>query len=72
MTLDLTGPYPRTVRADSLTASPFRMRDLALGADYSVHPDGKRFVWAKDAGGGVKIVIVTNWLNEVKAKLAGK
>jgi hypothetical protein len=37
-----------------------------------VHPDGRRFVVAHEAGEGSKLVVVTNWLAEARARLAGR
>jgi serine/threonine-protein kinase len=68
-TLDFSGPVPRVVRTDTLFGSQnagFRRIDT-----YGVHPDGKHFVVARPVGDGTKLVVVTNWITEVRAKLAG-
>jgi eukaryotic-like serine/threonine-protein kinase len=67
--LDISGPLPRVTRTDSLFADAIGTTGLR---DYDVHPDGHHFVMMKDAGGGPKIVVITNWLSEVKAKLGMK
>jgi serine/threonine-protein kinase len=63
---DETGAMPRIVRVDSL---PIDGRQFSIG---SVHPDGKRFVGTRTVSGDVKLVVVTNWLTELREKLAGK
>jgi Tol biopolymer transport system component len=67
--LDVSGALPRVSRTDSLFADADGSVSLR---DYDVHPDGHHFVLTKAAGGGPKIVVVTNWLGEVKAKLGTK
>jgi WD40 repeat protein len=69
-TLDLSGAAPRVVRTGVLFAN----RDLAERpiSSYSVHPDGKHFVVTRPVGDGARLVIVENWIAEVRAKLAGK
>jgi serine/threonine-protein kinase len=69
-TLDFSGAAPRVVRTDVLFAN----RDLAERpiATYSVHPDGKHFVVTRPVGDGARLVVVENWIAEVRAKLAGK
>jgi hypothetical protein len=37
-----------------------------------VQGDGKRFVVARDAGDGAKLIVVTNWLGEVRTKMRGQ
>jgi hypothetical protein len=37
---------------------------------YGVSPDGTRLVFSKPAGGETKTVVVLNWLDEVRRKLA--
>jgi hypothetical protein len=57
------------VRTDTLFGSQsagFRRIDT-----YGVHPDGKHFVVTRPVGDGTKLVVVTNWITEVRAKLAG-
>jgi len=39
-------------------------------ATYCVSPDGLRFVFVKPSGGETKTVVVLNWLDEVRRKLA--
>ena len=50
----------RVARTDSLFENHNR--------EFSLHPDGKRFVLLRDAGEGFKLVVVANWLSEVKGK----
>ncbi len=69
-TLDLSGAMPRVARSDVL----FPNRDLdgnRIGS-YAVHPNGKYFVVTHPTGGPTRLVIVTGWMTEVRAKLAGK
>jgi WD40 repeat protein len=66
--LDVSGALPRVIRTDSLFPDTFAASGVH---DYDVHPDGHHFVVTKDTG-GPKIVVVTNWLSEVKAKLGMK
>jgi hypothetical protein len=69
VTLDFSGLVPRVVRTDTL----FAREDLSTRpiADYNVHPDGKRFVVTR-LSETTKLVVVPNWISEVRAKLAGK
>ena len=64
-TLDVSGGIPRVVRTDSLFADVYR-------GGYSLHPDGKGIAVLRDAGQGTRLVIVTNWLSEARAKLRNK
>lgn len=64
-TLDVSGGIPRVVRTDSLFADVYR-------GGYSLHPDGKGIAVLRDAGQGTRLVIVTNWLGEARAKLRNK
>ena len=41
-----------------------------IHAMYSVSPDGTRLVFAKPSGGEAKTVVVLNWLDEVRRKVA--
>ena len=67
-TLDTSGAVPRVLRTDSLFYDPtFTERPIR---SWDVHPDGKRFVLARSVGGGTKLVVVENWMTEVRAKLA--
>jgi serine/threonine-protein kinase len=68
VTLDIGGDMPRIVRNDKL----FPNRNLVDQPIryWSVHPDGKHFLAV--TMGGTKLFVVTNWLTEVRAKLAGK
>ena len=61
-TLSTVGSTLRVARIDSLFENHNR--------DFSPHPDGKRFALLRAAGEGLKLVVVTNWLSEAKAKLA--
>ena len=61
-TLDLRGDTPRLVRSDSLFVLP-------EGSDFSFHPDGKRIAVLREVGEGKKLVVVTNWWNDMKTKL---
>jgi Tol biopolymer transport system component len=67
--LDVSGAMPRVTRTDSLFADAVGTSGLR---DYDVHPDGHHVVMTKEAGGGPKIVVITNWLSEVRAKLGMK
>jgi TolB protein len=68
-TLDLRGARPRLVRSDSLVFEPSHSDPTIVS--YAVHPDGKRFLVARNAG-ETKLFVVTNWMTEVRAKLDGK
>ena len=57
------------VRQDSLFADAYRSSEDRQ--DYDVSRDG-RFVVARDASEEGGIVVVVNWLAEVRAKLRGK
>ena len=61
-TLSAVGSNLRVARIDSLFENH--------NHDFSPHPDGKRFALLRAAGEGLKLVVVTNWLSEAKAKLA--
>jgi len=70
VTLDVRGAMPRIVRADVLFANR-DLTDRPIGS-YRAHPDGKHFVVTRPMGDGTKLVVVPNWMMEVRAKLAGK
>ena len=59
--ISAVGSNLRVARIDSLFENHTR--------DYSLHPDGKRFALLREVGEGLKLVVVTNWLSEAKAKL---
>jgi hypothetical protein len=63
-TLDVSGTLPRVVRTDSLFTGRFDA--------YVPRPDGKGFITTRVADVGPKIVVVTNWWQDVRAKLGGK
>jgi Tol biopolymer transport system component len=69
-TLDVSGAMPRVVRTDSLFADVYTSSSRI--PSYDVHPDGKHFLLTRDAGDGAKIVVVTNWIAEARAKLGLK
>ena len=58
-TLDVAGAVPRVVRTDSLRPQVYR--------NYDHLPDGRLAVISDD-GRGPKLVVVTNWWQEVKTK----
>ena len=62
-TLDFGGSIARLVRTDSLFPNDFR--------DYAAHPNGREFAVLREASERVKLVVVTNWLDEVMPKLKG-
>jgi Tol biopolymer transport system component len=64
-TLDFSGPTPRLARIDSLFSD-------AGATSWAISPDGKRIVVLHDAEGSRKLVVVTNWLDEISSKLRGK
>jgi hypothetical protein len=64
-TLDFSGPTPRLARTDSLFSD-------AGATNWATSPDGKRIVVLHDAEGSRKLVVVTNWLDEISPKLRGK
>ncbi len=41
----------------------------SFAATYDVHPDGERFVLARETGGGTEIVVWLDWLDELKARM---
>jgi eukaryotic-like serine/threonine-protein kinase len=41
-------------------------------ANYDVAPDGKSFVMVAPASGGTQMVMVLNWFDEVRARIAGR
>ncbi|CAN5327182.1 hypothetical protein BH09GEM1_BH09GEM1_41040 [soil metagenome] len=64
VTLDASGTLPRVVREDSLFARDFDR--------YVPRPDGKGFITTRLADAGPKIVVVTNWWQDVRSRLRGK
>lgn len=70
-TLDLSGSSARVVRIDSLFPAQFAGGG-GYGTNYSPRYDGKEFVHMRRASGGPKVIVVTNWMNEVRAKLGEK
>ena len=43
---------------------------FAVPGNYTVSPDGKRFAFIRPTGGEQQVVVVLNWLNDLRAKLA--
>jgi hypothetical protein len=43
---------------------------FAVPGNYTVSPDGKRFAFVRPTGGDQQVVVVLNWLNDLRAKLA--
>jgi hypothetical protein len=39
-------------------------------ANYSVMPDGQHFLFTKSAGGDAKTVVILNWFEEVRQRMA--
>ena len=58
------------VKRDSMFADPYERYDISRH-DYDIAKDG-RFVVVRDAGEGADIIVITNWLTEVRAKLRGR
>ncbi len=69
-TLEVQGAMPRVVHTDSLFTSD--AEEELVNLSYDVQGDGKRFVVAREAGVGAKLVVVTNWLDEVRTKMHGQ
>jgi serine/threonine-protein kinase len=69
-TFDFSGSVPRVIRTDTLFANR-NLSDRPISS-YNVHPDGKHFIVTRPLGDGTKLVVVTNWITDVRAKLAGK
>jgi hypothetical protein len=42
-----------------------------VGRQFDISRDGKRFLMLKAAGGDSSIIIVSNWFEEVRAKMGG-
>lgn len=59
-TLDVSGATPRVVRSDSLFPNDFR--------DYTPSPSSDDLTVLRETAEGVKLVVVTNWLDEVMPK----
>jgi eukaryotic-like serine/threonine-protein kinase len=55
------GPAPTVAQQRTLFAVP---------GNYTVSPDGKRFAFVRPTGGDQQVVVVLNWLNDLRAKLA--
>jgi hypothetical protein len=69
------------ISTDVRQTAQARMRVIATGTNrtYDVSPDGQRFLMIKEnAGSGERdappasMVVVQNWFEELKAKVAGK
>ena len=43
---------------------------FAVPENYTVSPDGKRFAFVRPMGGEQQVVVVLNWLNDLRVKLA--
>ena len=69
-TIASVGGAPAVVHRDSLFADMYRLNRSADRPSYDISRDG-RFV-VSDALEGREIVVVENWLTEVRAKLRGK
>jgi serine/threonine-protein kinase len=70
VTIASVGGAPAVMRRDSLFADIYRLNRGADRPSYDISRDG-RFV-VSDALEGREIVVVENWLTEVRAKLKGK
>ena len=58
-------PFPTAALVSPLTSA------------YDVTPDGQRFIMVRDRGSGdearpAPVILVENWLEEIKAKMAGR
>jgi len=67
-TLDITSAMPRVMRTDALSISVDGSRVIPR---YSPGPKGQYAV-VHDVKGGDRLIVVLNWMTEVRAKLAGK
>jgi Tol biopolymer transport system component len=70
-TIGDVGGVPTVVRRDSLFADSYRADVEGNHQKYDIARDG-RFVVMRDASKGGDIIVVVNWLTEVRAKLRGK
>jgi serine/threonine-protein kinase len=61
-------PEPRVVRRDTLAFAVTTPPNFN-GASYGVSADGRRFIMARPVGGSSPPIIVTGWLDEVRARL---
>jgi hypothetical protein len=71
VTIGDVGGVATVVRRDSLFADSYRADVELHRQTYDVARDG-RFVVMRDASQGGDIIVVVNWLTEVRAKLRGK
>jgi hypothetical protein len=65
------GGVPSVTRRDSFFADPYRRDANFNRQNYDISRDG-RFVVLRDASEERDIIVVANWLTEVRAKLRGK
>jgi Tol biopolymer transport system component len=64
-------PEPRVIRQDTL-AFAITTPSNTVGASYDVSDDGRRFVMVKPVGPSSPPIIVTGWLDEVRARLKAR
>jgi eukaryotic-like serine/threonine-protein kinase len=64
-------PEPRVVRRDTL-AFVVNTQPNADAASYDVSVDGKRFIMARPVAGSSPPIIITGWLDEVRARLKAR
>lgn len=57
----IRGPIPTVAQQRTLFAVP---------GNYAVSPDGKRFAIVRPTGGDQQVIVVLNWINDLRAKLA--
>jgi serine/threonine protein kinase/Tol biopolymer transport system component len=66
--LDVSGPVPRLARSDSRFPDDLNQSHTTM--NYDVHPDGKHLIVVRSSGEGSKVVVVTNWVTELRRKMA--
>jgi Tol biopolymer transport system component len=55
------GPAPSVAQQKSL---------FAVTDNYAISPDGKRFAFVRPTGGDQQVIVVLNWINDLRAKMA--
>ena len=59
-----------TLSKDPVPQILSQRRLFEMHAGYSVSPDGKRFAMLRSSAGDYQVVVVVNWINELRAALA--
>jgi Tol biopolymer transport system component len=67
--VDTTGPDPRVTKPTQLVATKYFGSFYVYFYTYDVAPDGRRFLFIKEQATTNSIVVIINWLEELRAQM---